>query len=223
MAERMSDNAVRARLRETQNETVDEDVVAPRARRRTPELLLGLLLVVGGALGGLLVFQRGNSLVTVVGAARDLPRGSVITRADVVAVEVGSVPAAAVTPADAAGSLVGKRLLVDLPAGVPIPGHAVTDQELLTGSQALIPLALQATAVPSGLSRGDFVRVIISFPNRGVDAPLPEILGETMEVFDILAADDFGDEVLVTVRATADLAIDVARAERVQVMKVPGR
>jgi hypothetical protein len=44
-----------------------------------------------------------------------------------------------------------------------------------------------------------------------------------MEVFDILAADDFGDEVLVTVRATADLAIDVARAERVQVMKVPGR
>jgi len=142
----MSDNAVRARLRDTQNETVDEDVVAPRARRRTPELLLGLLLVVGGALGGLLVFQRGNSLVTVVGAARDLPRGSVITRADVVAVEVGSVPAAAVTPADAAGSLVGKRLLVDLPAGVPIPGHAVTDQELLTGSQALIPLALQANS-----------------------------------------------------------------------------
>ena len=223
MAERMSDNAVRARLRDAQNEPDDDEVVAPRAKRRTPELLLGLLLVVGGALGGLLMFQRGNSLVTVVGAARDLPRGTVITRTDVVAVEVGTLPAAAVIAADAAGSILGKRLLVDVPAGVPIAGHTVTDQQLLTSSQALIPLALEALAVPSGLSRGDFVRVIISFPNRGVDAPPPEILGETMEVFDVTTTDDFGDDVLVTVRATADLAVDIARADRIQVMKVPGR
>jgi flagella basal body P-ring formation protein FlgA len=44
------------------------------------------------------MFQRGNSLVTVVGAARDLPRGTVITRSDVVAVEVGTLPAAAKSP-----------------------------------------------------------------------------------------------------------------------------
>lgn len=43
----MSDNAVRARLRDTQNETVDEDVVAPRARRRAPELVSLLSLVRG--------------------------------------------------------------------------------------------------------------------------------------------------------------------------------
>jgi hypothetical protein len=39
----------------------------------------------------------------------------------------------------------------------------------------------------------------------------------------VTTTDDFGDDVLVTVRATADLAVDIARADRIQVMKVPGR
>jgi len=119
--------------------------------------------------------------------------------------------------------LVGKRVLVDLPAGVPIPGHVVTDQQLLGGSQALIPIALERGAVPSGLGRGDLIRVIISFPNRGVDAPIPEVLSETMEVFDITTPDDFDDEVRITVRASSDLAIDLARADRIQAMKVAGQ
>ena len=46
VAERMSDNAVRARLREAPQESVDDAELAPGPRRRTPELLLGLLLVV---------------------------------------------------------------------------------------------------------------------------------------------------------------------------------
>ncbi|NQW68719.1 MAG: hypothetical protein HQ454_05395, partial [Acidimicrobiaceae bacterium] len=83
--------------------------------------------------------------------------------------------------------------------------------------------ALERSAVPSGLSRGDFVRVIISFPNQGVDAPAPEVLAETVEVFDIETPDDFGDVVRVTVRANADIAVDIARADRVQLMKVAGR
>jgi len=54
----MSDNAVRARLRDASPEDVDDDVVPPRTRRRAPELLLGLLLVVGGSLTGIVLFQR---------------------------------------------------------------------------------------------------------------------------------------------------------------------
>jgi hypothetical protein len=64
------------------------------------------------------------------------------------------------------------------------------------------------------------VRVTISFPNRGVDAPLPEVLAEPVEVHDIQTGDVFDDEVRVTVRAPADMAVDLARAERVQLMKV---
>ena len=32
--------------------------------------------------------------------------------------------------------------------------------------------------------------------------------------------DDFGDEVRVTVRTTSDIAVDLARAERIQLVKV---
>lgn len=223
MAERMSDNTVRARLRDTSHDSPDDDVAAPRTKRRFPELLAGLLLVVGGAMGGVLIFQRSSDRVVVVGTARELTRGTVLTRADVVAVEVGTVPTGSVTSADEASTLLGKRLLVDLPAGVPIAPSVVTEQELLTASEALIPVALERSAVPSGLSRGDFVRVIISFPNQGVDAPAPEVLAETVEVFDIETPDDFGDVVRVTVRANADIAVDIARADRVQLMKVAGR
>jgi hypothetical protein len=41
-------------------------------------------------------------------------------------------------------------------------------------------------------------------------------------VFDIDISDDFGDAVRVTVRANSDIAIDIARADRVQLMKVAG-
>ena len=234
MSERMSDNmtenVVRARLRDTtinstndtKNGVAEDEAVLPRGRRRYPELLLGLLLVVGGALGGVLVFQRSSDRVVVVGAARELTRGTVLTRSDVIAVEVGALPAGAVTSAGDASTLLGKRLLVDIPAGVPIAPNVVTDQQLLEASEALIPLALTRSAVPSGLTRGDFVRVVISFPNQGADAPAPEVLADTIEVFDIDISDDFGDAVRVTVRANSDIAIDIARADRVQLMKVAG-
>ena len=222
MAERMSDNLVRARLRDTTNEPLDDDVVTPTKHRRFPELLLGLLLVFGGALAGVVVLQSSSDQLVVVGAARDLSRGSVLTREDVVAIEVGALPKGSITLAADAGALLGMRMLVDLPAGMPISPHVVTDQELLGSTEALIPLALDHRAVPSGLGRGDMVRVVISFPNQGVDAPRPEVLAETVEVFDVEIPDDFGDVIRVTVRANADIAVDIARADRVQLMKVAG-
>jgi hypothetical protein len=218
----MSDNSVRARLRDTTNESLDDDIVAPAGRRRFPELLLGLLLVVGGALAGVVVLQSSSDQLVVVGSARDLPRGSVLTRDDVVAIEVGALPKASVTQATDAGALIGMRLLVDLPAGVPISPHVVTSQELLGATEALIPLALDHRAIPSGLGRGDMVRVVISFPNQGVDAPTPEVLAESVEVFDVEIPDEFGDVIRVTIRANTNIAVDIARADRVQLMKVAG-
>ena len=66
----MSDNTVRSRLRATLNEPVDGDVAVSRTPRRLPEMLIGLVLVVGGALGGVVVFQRSSDRVVVVGAAQ---------------------------------------------------------------------------------------------------------------------------------------------------------
>jgi hypothetical protein len=216
----MSDNAVRARLRDAS--TIDDDVSAsaPRRQRRTPEFLIGMLLIIGGAACGLFLVQQGDDREVVVGTSRALPRGTIIERSDLVALEVGRLPAGAATAAADAGLLIGRRVLIDLPAGVPLPTHTTSEDPPLSDSQALVPIALERGSIPSGLTRGDVVMVVISFPNSGEDAPLPEMLSEKMEVFDVTIPDDFGDEMRVTVRTTSDIAVDLARAERIQLVKV---
>ncbi|MGA1753380.1 MAG: SAF domain-containing protein, partial [Pontimonas sp.] len=223
VAERMSDNTVRSRLRATLNEPVDGDVAVSRTPRRLPEMLIGMVLVVGGALGGVVVFQRSSDRVVVVGAAHDLSRGTILTRSDVIAVEVGSLPSGAAVPGTEAGSLLGQRLLVDLPAGVPISPQIVASDELLGPNEALIPVALERGAVPSGLGRGDVVRVVISYPNHGGEALPPQVLGDVVEVFDFVLPDEFGNAVEVTLRADTDIAVDLARADRIQLLKVADR
>lgn len=169
-----------------------------------------------------MLFQGGNSRVVVVGTARELSRGTIITRDDLSALEVGRVPDESVTDAADAGVLLGRRLLVDLPAGVPVPLFVTTDVPLLSASQALVPISLDHGAVPDGLSRGDTVRVVISFPNSGDDATRPEMLPETMEVHAVVAPEDLGNQVYVTVRTSTEMALDLARADRVQIVKVAG-
>lgn len=222
MAERMSDKEVRARLRDSSRDVADDGDDDAPARRRTPEFLIGLLLVIGGAVGGLALFQGGNSRVVVVGTARQLSRGTIITREHLSALEVGRTPAESVTVAADAGVLLGRRLLVDLPAGVPIPDFVTTDVPLLSASQALVPISLDHGAVPYGLSSGDTVRVVISFPNSGDDAVRPEMLPEMMEVHSVASPDDLGNQVYVTVRTSTEMALDLARADRIQIIKVAG-
>ena len=219
----MSDNAVRSRLRDVPTDVEELTEPRPKRGRRTSELLIGALLVLGGALAGLIVFQRGDPRFVVVATSSELQRGTIIDRSHLVALEVGSVPNHAITPAQDAAALLGKLLLVDVPAGVPLTRFVVSDVRPLTGAQALIPLQLERGAIPSEIAPGDMVQVIISFPNRGVDAPSPEILAETMEVFAIESADEFDDRVNLTVVASPDSAIDLARADRIQVMKVASR
>ena len=219
----MSDNAVRSRLRDVPLDVEEVTEPRPKRGRRTSELLVGALLVLGGALAGLVVFQRDESQSVVVATSSELHRGTIIDRSHLVALEVGLIPDHAVTLAQDAADLLGKRLLVDVPAGVPLTRFVVSDTRPLSDAQALIPLQLERGAVPSEIARGDKVQVIISFPNRGVDAPSPEILAETMEVFAIETADEFDDRVNLTVVASPDSAIDLARADRIQIIKVASR
>ena len=216
----MSDNVVRARLRDAS--TIDDDVSAsaPRRQRRSPEFLIGMLLIIGGAACGLFLVEQGDDREVVVGTSRALPRGTIIERSDLVALEVGRLPAGAATAAADAGLLIGRRVLIDIPAGVPLPTHTTSEDPPLSDSQALVPIALERGSIPSGLTRGDVVMVVISFPNSGDDAPPPEMLSEKMEVFDVTIPDDFGDEVRVTVRTASNIAVDLARAERIQLVKV---
>lgn len=232
VAERMSATVVRARLRNTAmdgsqqpgksngSSAQTDDVEVDPPRRRTPELILGLLLVVGGALGALMLAQSGTSRVTVVATTRAIERGSIIERADLTALEVAADSARFMLPANDAGSMLGRYLLVDLPAGAPLAGHLVTQTAPLGATDALIPIALERSAVPGDLARGDMARAVMTFPYQGMDTTPPEMLETVMEVVEVVSPDEFASSVRVTVRAPIELALSLARAERVTLLKV---
>ncbi len=67
-------------------ETTLNEQVAKR-HWRIPELAVGLVLMLGGALGAILLSRSGNSIVIVVGAAHDLQRGEKITPQNLIAIE----------------------------------------------------------------------------------------------------------------------------------------
>jgi hypothetical protein len=46
------------------------------------------------------------------------------------------------------------------------------------------------------------------------------MLPEVMEVHAVVAPDDLSNEVYVTVRTSTEMAVDLARADRIQVIKV---
>jgi len=57
-------------------------------KQRVPEMAIGIALVIGGALGSLLLFQSATNTITVVSASRFLSRGHVVTPGDLVAMEL---------------------------------------------------------------------------------------------------------------------------------------
>ncbi|NBR92637.1 MAG: hypothetical protein EBT46_03975, partial [Actinobacteria bacterium] len=109
----------------------------------------------GSALAGFTLFERSSDTITVVGAARNLPRGTVLTRDDLVALDVGQMPGGAVIRAHDASSALGHRLLADVPEGAPIVPYAITEPSVLGVDEALIPVALEPGYVPAGLAAGD--------------------------------------------------------------------
>ena len=74
------------------NTIAPPDVLKKSARsprkQRVPEMAIGIALVIGGALGSLLLFQSATNTITVVSASHFLPRGHVIAPSDLLAMEL---------------------------------------------------------------------------------------------------------------------------------------
>ena len=129
MNERSTDTLIRSRVREKES-GIDESPV--QSRRRRPEFLLGVALVVLGALGGVILQRRGDDGVLVVALARDARSGDIITAADLRALRIERSAAAAFVHASEAGALLGRIMHVDVPAGTPLTAASLAARLALT-------------------------------------------------------------------------------------------
>jgi hypothetical protein len=199
-------------------ETTQSEHTAKR-RWRIPELAVGLVLMLGGALGAILLSRSGDSIVIVVGAAHDLQRGDKITPQDLVAVETSqSLSGSFITEAQAS-ALIGQTALVDLQASTPLTVSMFSDQQQLLPNEALTSAAIQQGNYPIDLAVGDQVR-IVTVPDIALSQnALPELFDQVVTIWSLNKSEN-NDSALVTFRSSLDLSMAIAKAGEVHIVRV---
>ena len=214
------ENLTRTRARAMQDrvETTQSEHTAKR-RWRIPELAVGLVLMLGGALGAILLSRSGDSIVIVVGAAHDLQRGDKITPKDLVAVETSqSLSGSFITEAQAS-ALIGQTALVDLRASTPLTVSMFSDQQQLLPNEALTSAAIQQGNYPIDLAVGDQVR-IVTVPDIALNQnALPELFDQVVTIWSLNKSEN-NDSALVTFRSSLDLSMAIAKAGEVHIVRV---
>jgi SAF domain len=142
--------------------TLGVEPPAPARHRRRPELVVGVLLVVGGALASVLLATGGRNRTPVLALDGDVRRGEVLTADDVATVLMGSDSSIANLGEGEADAVVGQAALTDLPAGTVLTPELVSAPvEQVAPGEGTVGLALEAGQLPSlRLAPGDRVSVV---------------------------------------------------------------
>ena len=221
----MANQAVVENLSRTRARAMQDRVETTQSERsekrqwRIPELAVGLALMLGGALGAILLSRSGDSIVVVVGAAGDLQRGQKIAPSDLIAIETPlSLSGSFVTESEAA-SLIGQTLLVDLQASTPLTTSMFSDQQQLRADEVLTSAAIQQGNYPIDLAVGDQVR-IVTVPDISLSQTAqPEMFDQVVTIWS-LSRSEKNDLALVTFRGSLELSMAIARAGEVHISRV---
>lgn len=197
-------------------------LAAPRGKRavRVPEVVLGVLVVAGCALGAVLWQRSANTTTTVVVASRDIARGSVIGIDDLRGAQVGGETAAMISGGDA-HLLLGKVAVVDIRAAVPLTETLFADAAQLSADEALTSAALAPGQLPPDLSAGDHVRIIVTSGAAPGGAATTTLLEPVVVVWAVDPAPD-GANAVVTLRGPLAIGAEIAAAAEVRLLRVEG-
>lgn len=187
---------------------------ATRRPIRVPELALGLVLVIGGALAASLLASKRTETVQVVAAASDLVRGHEVGAGDLVAVEVESRFAHSMTSAANAQELLGKRLATDVSAGTPImPGLVEITPELSAGEE-VVALRVEVGDVPTSIAVGDSVRIVlVPDPSISTDTAVTEF-DQPATVWDVTPPSEMNPDYVMSLKVPTEFLAKAAVAER---------
>ena len=203
------------------NSITPPDVLKKSARsprkQRVPEMAIGIALVIGGALGSLLLFQSATNTITVVSASHFLPRGHVIEPSDLLAMELSEQSGRAFVKATDAQSLVGKSMAIDIDPSTPIHRSMLQIRDPLTVGEALTSAAVDVGDFPPALADGDRVQVVFAPDITSGGALPPALYGQIVTVWSIVQPDNSLSAAVITMRGPVDLALAIAGAGKVHV------
>lgn len=183
--------------------------VGSRRAVRTPELAVGLVVVVGCALAATLVFLQADRKTPVAAFASAVRAGEVIEHADLRVVYVSSDGNLATTSPQAAAGFVGRRAVRDISKGSLLTADVVSAGEPVAAGEGVVGVAVAASAAPSSaLAVGDTVNVVVSGADSSAEGVLVE--GAVVHGIDELDADG---GMVVSLRTSVAAANRIAGAE----------
>ncbi|MGH1489767.1 MAG: SAF domain-containing protein [Acidimicrobiales bacterium] len=170
-----------------------------------PQALLAALLIAGGGLGGLLLFNSYNQRSSAVVVAGNVAHGKALTRADLAVAEVALD--GDVATIGSISEAVGKYAAHDLTAGELLTaGDLASEDQLLTEGESVIGLLLEPGEYPTKrLVAGD--RVDIFAP--GSEQFQPGALAPNLVVFEVVESSSDGRNLLISVVVSAEQAAAV--------------
>lgn len=182
-------------------------------RRRLPELVLGIFLVAGCALGAVLLATSGRERTPVLALSRDVSRGDVVGPEDLQTVYVGSDSSIAHLGSGDDEQVVGRAALTDLAAGTLVTAEQFAPQtNVLSAGDGAVGLALEASEMPSvGLVPGDVVTVIAEDEAGGASTVAAEA-AQVVSIEELTASAGEAQRWSVTLRSTEDDAVGLALA-----------
>ena len=191
--------------------------------RRTPEIALGVCLVLGGAFGAAALAGKGPATASVVAAARDLAVGDVIAAEDLVALDLGVDVARHFIAASDARELLGLNVTSPTPEGAPLSRSTITRLEPLGPGEVLAPLSVESGDVPPGIAPGDIVKVaFVPDPSLSTrTAPLQ--YSEQVSVWAVDPPTELRSDYVVTLRTTEKFLLESVTAGRNKIVIAPGK
>lgn len=132
------------------------------ARRNTPLVGVGVVLVVIGALASAALRSGAAQRVSVLVVARPVAAGAVVGEADLRDVDLSPAPGVATVAASKRGAVVGRRAAAPLAAGMVLSDALLASGAQLAAGEAVVPLSLGVGRVPVEVGPGDRVAVMAS-------------------------------------------------------------
>jgi hypothetical protein len=175
-----------------------------------PQALLAALLIVGGGLGGLILFNRYNERAPAVVVRQPVAHGQVLARENLAVTDVAL--SAEVAAVGSISDAVGRFAAHDLqPGELLTPGDLATEDQLVTAGESVIGLLLEPGQYPTKrLVAGDRVDV---FAPRSAESGIPSSpagpVAADLVVFDVVESSSDGRALLVSVVVTTDEAAAV--------------
>jgi hypothetical protein len=193
-------------------------VTAPTRRGvRLPELVLGVLLVFGFALGAVVWHTSTTARTDVTVLAHDVRRGDVVTAADLRAEPVAAGAAVRLVPWAHHATYVGQVAVVDMAAGSPLERSLVQDAAALGAGEGLASVKLSAGGAPQ-LAAGDRVDAVaipqdnVAIPQDAGAAPEAVVVAAGAVVWSVEPVGDSETSEVVTLRLPLEDARRVSAA-----------